>query len=138
MRFLKSLSIPITVIIMIRLGNNMKRVSRALQDETDIFIGSIQQTVSEIRFMKASRAESGEEKQGLTGIHKILRFGLKEAKIVSLISPIMYLVTAVIVGVIGYGGVRVVEGSMSTGSLVAFLLYLFQIIMPVTTFTMFF
>src|SRR5699024_11469033 len=27
---------------------------------------------------------------------------------------------------------------MSTGSLVAFLLYLFQIIMPVTTFTMFF
>src|SRR5699024_9930556 len=134
-----SVSVPITVFIMIPLGDNMKRVSRGLQDETAIFTGSIQQTLSEIRLMKASTAESVEEKQGLSGIHKILRFGLKEAKIVSLISPIMYLVmTAVIVGVIGYGGVRVVEGSMSTGSLVAFLLYLFQIIMPVTTFTMFF
>src|SRR5699024_8455651 len=33
---------------------------------------------------------------------------------------------------------RVANGTMSTGSLVAFLLYLFQIIMPITTFAMFF
>ncbi|GIO22991.1 ABC transporter ATP-binding protein [Oceanobacillus sp. J11TS1] len=139
MTLLMLVSVPVTVFIMIPLGNKMKEVSRGLQDETAIFTGNIQQTLSEIRLMKASTAESVEKKQGITGIHKMLKFGLKEAQIVSLISPIMYLVmTAVIVGVIGYGGVRVVDGSLSTGSLVAFLLYLFQIIMPVTTFTMFF
>lgn len=40
--------------------------------------------------------------------------------------------------IIGYGGIRVAEGTMSTGSLVAFLLYLFQIIMPMTGFALFF
>jgi ATP-binding cassette, subfamily B, bacterial AbcA/BmrA len=40
--------------------------------------------------------------------------------------------------IIGYGGMRVADGTMSTGSLVAFLLYLFQIIFPITSFAMFF
>ena len=44
----------------------------------------------------------------------------------------------VIVVIIAYGGMRVASGEMSTGTLVAFLLYLFQIVMPVTTFAMFF
>ena len=43
----------------------------------------------------------------------------------------MYLVVmVVIVMIIGYGGMRVANGTMSTGALVAFLLYLFQIIFP--------
>ena len=51
----------------------------------------------------------------------------------------MYLVVmVVIVMIIGYGGMRVANGTMSTGSLVAFLLYLFQIIFPITSFAMFF
>ena len=69
----------------------------------------------------------------------MLGFGLKEARIFALIGPIMYLVVmVVIVMIIGYGGMRVANGTMSTGSLVAFLLYLFQIIFPITSFAMFF
>ncbi|MDF2788903.1 MAG: multidrug transporter permease [Neobacillus sp.] len=139
MTLMMLISVPLTFMIMMPLGRKMAKISRGLQDETAAFTGNIQQTLSEIRLMKASTAEHHEETKGVTGIGNLLGFGLKEARITALIAPIMYLVVMiVIVMIIGYGGMRVANGTMSTGSLVAFLLYLFQIIFPITSFAMFF
>ena len=88
--------------------------------------------------MKASNAEKMKKQKDYQE-SKLLGFGLKEARITALIAPFMYLVVmVVIVMIIGYGGMRVANGTMSTGALVAFLLYLFQIIFPITSFAMFF
>ncbi|WKA55034.1 ABC transporter ATP-binding protein [Planococcus shixiaomingii] len=139
MTLIMLLAVPVTVAAMIPLGRRMAKISRSLQDETAVFTGHVQQTLSEIRLMKSSTAELVEEKKGLKGIQKLFALGLKEAKVYALIAPLMYtVVMVVIVVIIGYGGIRVAEGTMSTGSLVAFLLYLFQIIMPITTFALFF
>lgn len=139
MTLLMLISVPLTFMIMMPLGRKMAKISRGLQDETATFTGHIQQTLSEIRLMKSSTAEQYEETKGISGIGNLLAFGLKEARITALIAPIMYLVVMiVIVMIIGYGGMRVANGTMSTGSLVAFLLYLFQIIFPITSFAMFF
>lgn len=139
MTLIMLLAVPFTLVIMIPLGKTMAKVSRGLQDETATFSGNIQQTLGEIRLMKSSNAETYEEVKGFSGIKKLLGFGLKEAKIFALIGPFMYFVVmAVIVMIIGYGGIRVANGTMSTGSLVAFLLYLFQIVFPITSFAMFF
>lgn len=139
MTLLMLIAVPLTMAIMMPLGRKMAKLSRGLQDETAKFSGKIQQTLSEIRLMKSSNAEKFEEEKGVNGVGSLLSYGLKEAKIFALIGPIMYtIIMIVIVIIIGYGGVRVANGSMSTGSLVAFLLYLFQIIYPVTSFAMFF
>ncbi len=139
MTLIMLLAVPVTVLIMIPLGQRMAKISRTLQDETAEFSGHVQQTISEIRLMKSSTAETVEEQKGMNGIQQLFKTGMREAKIYAIIAPLMYVVMmAVIVTIIGYGGIRVAEGTMSTGSLVAFLLYLFQIIMPVTTFAMFF
>src|SRR5690625_264866 len=133
------IAVPITLFIMIPLGKKMAKISRGLQDETAIFTGDIQQTLGEIRLMKASTAEKNEENKGLKGIKKLLEFGLKEGRIFALIAPLMqFVMMLIMVAIIAYGGMRVASGVMSTGTLVAFLLYLFQIIMPITTFAMFF
>lgn len=133
------ISIPVTMALMIPLGRRMAKISRGMQDETAAFSGSIQQTISEIRLMKASNAEVVEEQKGMDGIRRLFNFGLREARINAVIGPLMGLIMwAVIAFIIVYGGVRVADGSMSTGTLVAFLLYLFQIVFPVTTFAMFF
>ncbi|WNF38589.1 ABC transporter ATP-binding protein [Bacillaceae bacterium IKA-2] len=133
------ISVPLTLALMIPLGRKMRKIARGLQDETAIFTGNIQQTLGEIRLMKAATAEEFEGNKGKDGIEKLLGFGLKEARIFAMIGPLMYLIIMiVIVLIMAYGGMRVAEGTMSTGSLVAFLLYLFQIIMPITTFAMFF
>ncbi|MBG9546257.1 ABC transporter ATP-binding protein [Bacillus firmus] len=139
MTLLMLTSVPITLAIMIPLGRKMAKISRGLQDETAIFTGNITQTLGEIRLMKSSTAEQNEEEKGLDGIDKLLGYGLREARIFAMIGPTMYLIMmVVIVMIIAYGGMRVASGTMSTGSLVAFLLYLFQIIMPITSFAMFF
>jgi ATP-binding cassette subfamily B protein AbcA/BmrA len=139
MTLLMLIAVPVTMLVMMPLGRRMAKVSKGLQDETADFTGEIQQTLGEARLMKASTAEKAEESKGLKGILNMYNYGLKEAKIFALIGPFMSMIMMlVIVVIIGYGGIRVAEGSMSTGSLVAFLLYLFQIIFPVTSFAMFF
>lgn len=139
MTLLMLISVPLTLAIMMPLGRKMAKVARGLQDETAIFTGHITQTLGEIRLMKASTAEKIEEDNGYGGIDKLFNFGLKEARIFALIGPVMQLmIMVVIVIIIAYGGMRVVNGTMSTGALIAFLLYLFQIIMPITSFAMFF
>lgn len=139
MTLIMLISVPLTMAFMIPLGNQMVKVSRSLQDETATFTSTIQQAIHENRLMKASTSEEVEHKNGLLGIKRLYRFGLKEAKINALVMPIMYtIVMIVIVFIIGYGGIRVAEGSMTTGSLVAFLLYLFQIVFPITSIGMFF
>lgn len=139
MTLIMMIAVPLTIAIMIPLGRQMAKISRNLQDETANFTGDVQQTLGEIRLMKASTAEQVEKQRGLSGIDKLYGLGMKEAKVYALIGPLMYLVVmVVIVMIIGYGGIRVADGSMTTGSLVAFLLYLFQIIVPLATFARFF
>lgn len=133
------IAVPLVVAMIGPLGRKMVKISKGMQDETAHFSGSIQQTLSEIRLMKSSTAEKNEERNGLTGIQNLLQYGLKESRITAFIGPLMNLVgMLVVVMIICYGGMRVANGTMSTGALVAFLLYVFQIISPITSFAMFF
>lgn len=132
-------AVPLALIMTRPLGKKIAKVSREMQDETAAFSGKIQQTIAEIRLMKSSTAEEYEQENGQVDITKLYQIGLKEGKYMAIIGPLIYTVMmAVMVFVIGYGGVRVAQGIMTTGELVAFLLYLFQIIFPVITFMNFF
>src|SRR5690625_1494245 len=117
----------------------MHQVSRGLQDETAKFTALIQQVLSEIRLVKASNAEDVERTDGNRGIHQLFTFGVREGKISAFISPLVSLVMmGLLVVIIGYGGMRVSSGALTAGDLVAFILYMFQIIVPMAQFTAFF
>jgi ATP-binding cassette subfamily B protein AbcA/BmrA len=93
----------------------------------------------EIRLVKASNAEEAEYGRGKAGIMALFKLGLREAKVQSLVGPLITLVLmAALVAVIGYGGMQVSSGELTAGALVAFILYLFQIIMPMGQITSFF
>ncbi|WP_088073079.1 ABC transporter ATP-binding protein [Gottfriedia luciferensis] len=131
--------IPVIILIFIPIGKQMAKLSKAAQDETAKFTSLISQVFSEIRLVKVSNAESTEIKNGSKGIDKLLTFGIKEGKLHSLIGPIVSLVLMLIlIVIIGYGGVRVSSGALTAGALVAYILYLFQIIFPITQITHFF
>lgn len=133
------IAVPVAMIILMLLGKRMFVISKGMQDETAKFTAVLNQVLPETRLVKASNAENIEYERGKKGITNLFNFGLKEAKIHALISPLIsFVLMSVLVAIIGYGGVRVSSGELTAGDMVAFILYLIQIIMPMTQLTMFF
>lgn len=131
--------LPIAAFILVPIGRLMHKISKQTQAETAKFTGLLNQVLPEIRLVKACNAEEVEYKRGMEGISTLFGLGLKEARTSSFVGPIITLVLmGALVAVIGYGGMQVSSGVISAGSLVAFILYLFQIIMPMGQITVFF
>ncbi|MEB1806271.1 MAG: ABC transporter ATP-binding protein/permease [Bacillaceae bacterium] len=132
-------AVPIMLLVIIPIGNKMYKIAKGTQKEMANFTNVLSEVLADIRLIKAYRAEEGEEKKGEARIKGLFQFGIKEAKIQAILSPlIMLALMGMLVVIIGYGGVRVASGALSAGDLVAFILYLFLIIIPVSQFASFF
>jgi ATP-binding cassette, subfamily B, bacterial AbcA/BmrA len=139
MTMLMLIAIPLSAVILGTLGRKMHQVSKGMQNETARFTSVLQQVLSEIRLVKASNVEDVEYRNGKNGITQLFQYGLKEAKIQALITPLIGLVIMVLlVTILGYGGTRVSSGALTEGDLVAFIMYLFQIVMPMGQIAAFF
>lgn len=133
------IAIPLAAAILIPLGRKMYKISKNTQLETSKFTALLTQVLSEIRLVKSSNSEKIEYNNGATGIRNLFNYGLKEAKVYAFIGPIINLVMMILLVVLlGYGGMRVSSGALSAGALVAFIMYLFQIIMPMAQIAEFF
>ncbi|WP_129045328.1 ABC transporter ATP-binding protein [Companilactobacillus metriopterae] len=131
--------VPVVVIIMVPIGRIMSKLGRQLQAGTAEFNAEASEKLSEIRLIKSSNGETHEVKTGNQLIKKIFSLSIKDAKVEAALQPVMTtLMLVVFVGILGYGAVRVQAGTLTSGSLVAFLLYLFNIITPVASFATFF
>lgn len=131
--------IPIITLIMFPLGRIMSKLGRQLQSATADFNADVSEKLSEIRLIKSSNGEAAEKISGGNYIAKIFALGVKDAKVEAIIQPVMMTtMLGLFVGILGYGAVRVEAGTLTSGALVAFLLYLFNIITPVASFATFF
>ncbi|MNO14242.1 Multidrug resistance ABC transporter ATP-binding/permease protein BmrA [compost metagenome] len=130
---------PIAALILTPLGRKMYKISLGMQDETASLTSILSQVLSEIRLVKSSNAEDREYGNGKKGIVNLLSYGIREGFVMAWISPIVSVVLMMLlVVVIGYGGMQVSSGALTAGELVAFILYLIQIVMPMTQLTTFF
>lgn len=123
--------VPLAIVLVLPLGQKIYKISMQTQDEMATFSGNLGRVLSDIRLVKSNIAEPVEKQNGNQKIQQLFRFGLKEAKIQAIISPLMAtIIMAVLVVIIGYGGIRVARGELSAGSLVAIIIYMVQIIVP--------
>ncbi|MGM1021659.1 MAG: ABC transporter ATP-binding protein [Bacillota bacterium] len=128
--------VPLTALILFPVGRKMYRISKKQQDEMADLTSVLSQVIGEIRLVKAYGTESREAEAGEDRIYRMFRFGLQESRILALVGPIStFLLTAVLVIILGVGGVRVASGVLTAGDLVAFILLLFQVITPMAQFT---
>lgn len=132
-------SVPIAILVIMPLGQKMYKISKATQDEMASFTANLGRVLADIRLVKAYHAENTETEKGYKGIQHLFQYGLKEARILAVISPFMtFIMMLVLVVLIGYGGVRVASGALSAGSLVAIIIYMFQIVVPFSQMATFF
>lgn len=132
-------AVPVSMLILLPLGHLVYRISLQTQDELASFSASLGRVLSDIRLVKSHNAQTYESEHGTEKINNLFRFGLKEARIQAFVSPIMTTVLlATLVVLIGYGGARVAAGDLSAGSMVAIIIYMFQIVMPFSMLAQFF
>ncbi|WP_051359363.1 ABC transporter ATP-binding protein [Paucisalibacillus globulus] len=131
--------IPVIMIVITPFGRKMYTISRSLQDETASFQGELGRVLTDIRLVKSSLAEKHEKETGHIRIKSLFRYGIKEGKINAIIQPLsMSLMLVTLLLIFGYGSIRVSAGTLSAGTLVAIIFYLFQISVPISTMTRFF
>lgn len=110
-----------------------------LQEVTAALSGRLTQLFSEIRLVKASGGESAELARGRDDINALFTLGLRTARVESALQPIISLaVTCSMITILAYGGIRVAEGSLTAGTLTAFLLYIFAVVGPLAQLSSFF
>lgn len=127
-------AIPLLMLVMLPIMKKSSQVGRQRQDALADFSGTANDTLSEIRLVKSSNAEPYETTTGFAQIKQLYRIGLKEALYDSVAGPIMTAgMLALFVGVLVYAAARVAAGTMLMGTLVSFLMYLFQIVGPAAT-----
>lgn len=114
-------AVPIFVAILLPIGKIMSRLGRKLQATTADFNADVSEKLSEVRLIKSSNGEEFEKKTGSGFIDKIFKVGVKDAKVEAVLQPIMTTVMLVMfVGILGYGAVRIQQGTLSSGSLLLF------------------
>ncbi|EKK20608.1 Lipid A export ATP-binding, permease protein MsbA [Fructilactobacillus florum 8D] len=125
--------VPGVFIMMRPIMRQTMKVGHARQETLADFNGQVDDTLSEIRLVKASNAEQYEVTTGHQSINHLYQIGLKEAIYNSIAGPLMgTTMMALMVGLLAYGAHRVATGTMTMGTLFAFLMYLFQVISPVS------
>ena len=125
------IAIPLTALVVIPLGKMIYKISLKTQDKTAALTSDLSQSLSEMKLVKASNAENIEDKKTRKSVFDLFTFGIKEAKIGAILYPLISgIVLAVIFIIIAYGGLRVSSGTLTSGTLIAFILYLFHLSIP--------
>ncbi len=125
-------------VIMAPILAGMAKLTINVNDRSAALTGALARTFSEIRLVKAFTAEPSELERSKTEVSHLYRYSLKSAKIQASLQPMMSLaLTLSILAIFVYGGGRVAMGTLSTGTLTAFILYIFNIVAPLIQLSVF-
>ena len=123
--------VAVAVTTVVTLSRRIRAASRKAQDRVGDLTASVERAISAIRTVRAANAadrEIGAIDRDAEGAYKM---GVHVAKISALVVPISGIALQVaFLVVLGVGGFRVASGAITVASLVAFILFLFMMIMP--------
>ena len=115
-----------------RLGRQIRDLSRATQDAQAEAVGVLQEAIAEVRVVQAFTREEYEADRFHEKLLFMFRKSMERARITSVMFPLIgFLGFASSIVVLWFGGHEVASGELTTGQLVAFLLYLGMVAGPI-------
>ncbi|MFF5173485.1 ABC transporter ATP-binding protein [Micromonospora sp. NPDC000089] len=112
-------------------ARRVRGLSRAAQERIGEMTSAVERAVSGARTIRAARAETRETEAVAAGAEAAYQAGLRVARVQAFVGPLS---TVTIQGafllVLGVGGARVAAGAISVGDLVAFVMFLFFLVLP--------
>jgi len=123
--------VAVSVITVVLLSGRIRVVSRKQQEKVGDLAAAVERAISAIRTVRASNATEREIEKIEKDAKGAWEMGIQVAKISALVVPIAGIALQVsLLVVLGVGGFRVASGAIEIASLVAFILFLFMMIMP--------
>ncbi|MFF1633533.1 ABC transporter ATP-binding protein [Leifsonia sp. NPDC058248] len=125
------LVIAVSIVVVTLLSGRIRVASQKAQTKVGDLAAAVERAISSVRTIRASNATDREIAaidEDATGAWKM---GIKVAKISALVVPVAGIAMQVsFLVVLGVGGFRVASGAITVANLVAFILFLFMMILP--------
>ena len=127
---------PFVLWLMDFFGKRIRKSGRRIQECTADITSILQETVSSARVIKSFVREDYEIERFCNQNFANFRANMKNAQLMALLTPVIEFVAALgVTAIIWYGGHGVIDGDLTAGSLVAFLVYAVNISNPVKRLT---
>jgi ATP-binding cassette subfamily B protein len=125
------LVIAVSVVTVVLLSGRIRIASRKAQEKVGDLAAAVERAISAVRTVRASNATDREILAVEKNAEGAWAMGIQVAKISALVVPIAGIALQVsFLVVLGVGGYRVASGVITVADLVAFILFLFLMIMP--------
>jgi ATP-binding cassette subfamily B protein len=126
---------PLVSFTVYKLSKFVNKVFTARQEQFSLLTTRAQETLSGIRVVRAYVREAYEEERFRKLSYEYLKKNLVLAKVQSIMWPLMFvLIGFSLVITIYFGGLKVIDGQMTIGTLTAFTAYLSMLIWPMIAF----
>ena len=130
------LPVPIMVLLTIRFNNRIRRINRRIREQLAAINARLQDNVSGIPIIQLFTREHQEAQTFRDENTDYMNGVVEGVTLWSRYGPLMQNMSGIgVVTVAWYGGFQVMEGTLSVGSLVAFMTYLWRLYWPITEVT---
>jgi len=116
------LAFPLAIYPAQQLGRKMRRIAHSTQEQLGDYTARLDETFQSIKVVKSYIAEGLEVKRAKEMMERICALYKKSARFDAMTSPLMEILNGLaIAGIMWYGGMMVMDGETTTGSLLTFI-----------------